>query len=227
MIQNDFIGLIMVYSYVFILLIFTDKILSKRYPLLSRKVLHIMVGNVAFFLPIFQTREIMVFIAAGPFIVLTYLISPHSPIKSIRDKVSASGHSLGLVYYSIAWTVLAFFFFDHKEVIAIGILAMSYGDGFASVIGVRFGKHKYKIFDDIKSIEGSISLIVFCFTSFIIALIYYNIDISAYVILSIIIISVITAFFEGFTPKGLDNLSVPFIAAILYWLFIYRIYITV
>ena len=223
MIQNDLLGVCLVYSYVFILLILTNKILSKKYPFASRKILHIMVGNIAFFLPIFQTREVMVFIAAGPFIFLTYLMSPHSPIKSIRDKLSESGHSLGLVYYSIAWTILAYFFFDNKEIIAIGIIAMSYGDGFASIIGVKFGKHKYKIFNDEKTIEGSFSLVIFSLIFFIIALFYYNIEFSLRLFIVLILISIFAAFFEGFTPKGLDNLSVPFVAAILYWILIYKI----
>jgi len=221
--QNDLLGVAFVYIYVILLLIFTEKIVSKKYPVASRKMLHIMVGNIAFILPIFQTREVMAFVAAGPFIILTFLMSPYSPISSVKDKISKSGHSLGLVYYAIAWTILAYFFFEHKEIIAIGILAMSYGDGFASVVGVRFGKHKYKIFDDIKSLEGSISMFLFTFILLNIAVIYYEIEISFILILYLILISIVTSFIEGFTPRGLDNLSVPFIAAFLYWFVYYNI----
>ncbi|MCK4348707.1 MAG: hypothetical protein KAW47_08830, partial [Thermoplasmatales archaeon] len=151
MFQNDFVGIAFVYIYVILLLIFTEKIISKKYPATSRKILHIMTGNIAFILPVFQTREMMAFLAAGPFILFTFLMSPHSPIKSVRGKTSEAGHGLGLVYYAIAWAVLAYLFFDTKEVIAIGILAMSYGDGLASLIGIKFGKKKYQIFEDVKS----------------------------------------------------------------------------
>ena len=129
---NDIIGLIIVYLYVIVLLLVTEKLIKDLS--ISRKVLHIMVGNIAFLLPVFVTREIITFIAAAPFIVLTFLMSPHTPIKSIRGKTSSAGHSMGLVYYSISWTVLAYLFFDNMVVIAIGIFAMSYGDGFASII---------------------------------------------------------------------------------------------
>ncbi|MCK4825087.1 phosphatidate cytidylyltransferase, partial [bacterium] len=149
MIQNDFAGVALVYIYVAILLLITEKILDK-YPAESRKILHIMTGNIAFLLPIFQTREIMAFLAAGPFILFTFLMSPYSPIKSIKGKTSEAGHGMGLVYYAIAWTVLAYLFFDYKEIIAIGILVMSYGDGFASLLGVRFGKRKYRVLADKK-----------------------------------------------------------------------------
>jgi len=219
-ISNDVIGVVVVYLYVALLLLFTEKILSKKYPLVSRKILHIMVGNIAFLLPIFQTKEIMAFVAAGPFILFTFLMCPYSPIKSMRGKTSQAGHGLGLVYYAIAWMTLAYLFFDHKEIIAVGILAMSYGDGFASLIGVKYGKHTYTIFNDSKSFEGSIAMFFFTFVLFIIALLYYDIPITFLLCFYLLAISLVTTFVEGVTPKGLDNLSVPFINAFLYW-FIY------
>jgi dolichol kinase len=215
-ISGDIAGVLLVYIYVAILLIVTEKILNK-WPELSRKFLHIMVGNVAFLLPIFQTSWVMAFIAAGPFILFTFLMSPYTPIRSIKGRTSVAGHSMGLVYYAITWTILAYLFFDNMVIIAIGILAMSYGDGFASVIGVRFGKKKYNVFGDEKSYVGSFAMFVFTFITTIIALVYYGIALSSYVIIVLLFIALIVVVVEGLTPKGLDNLSVPFVSAFLYW----------
>ena len=163
MFQSDLVGVVAVYVYVAVLIIFTEKIFSKKYPVQSRKFLHIMTGNIAFILPLFETSWIMAFIAAGPFILFTFLMSPYSPIKSIRGKTSEAGHGLGLVYYAITWTVLAYVFFDHRVVIAMGILAMSYGDGLASLIGIKYGKQKFTVFRDTKSYVGSLSMFFFTF----------------------------------------------------------------
>ena len=218
MIQGDLVGVAVVYIYVAIMLIVTEKVLSK-YPSVSRKILHIMTGNIAFILPIFQTREMMVFLAAGPFILFTFLMSPYSPIKSVRGKTSEAGHGLGLVYYAIAWAVLAYIFFDTKEVIAIGILAMSYGDGLASLIGIKFGKKKYQIFEDVKSYVGSYAMFTFTFIMMIIALLFYGkLSLNYETLFLLLCIAGISAIAEGVTPRGLDNLSVPFVAAILYFL---------
>ena len=217
MITPDLAGVALVYIYVVILLIVTEKLLDK-YPEISRKFLHIMVGNVAFLLPIFVTREIMAFVAAAPFILLTFLMSPHTPIKSLRGKTSAAGHGMGLVYYSITWTILAYLFFDNMVVIAIGILAMSYGDGFASIIGMKYGKKKYTILGDQKSYLGSFAMFIFTFITTVIALIYYDIYISLFVLTVLGGISLVAAFIEGVTPRGLDNFTVPFTAVIIYWL---------
>lgn len=219
MFQNDFVGIAFVYIYVILLLIFTEKILSKKYPATSRKILHIMTGNIAFILPIFQTREMMAFLAAGPFILFTFLMSPYSPVKSVRGKTSEAGHGLGLVYYAIAWAVLAYIFFDTKEVIAIGILAMSYGDGLASIIGIKFGKKKYQIFEDVKSYIGSYAMFIFTFIMMIIALLFYGkLSLNYETLFLLLCIAGISTIAEGMTPKGLDNLSVPFVAAIFYFL---------
>ncbi len=217
MLQSDFAGVALVYIYVAILLIITEKILDKH-PEASRKILHIMVGNIAFLLPIFQTKEMMAFVAAGPFILFTFLMSPYTPIKKIRGRTSSAGHGMGLVYYSITWTILAYLFFDNMVVIAIGILAMSYGDGFASIIGLKFGKKKYRVFGDKKSYIGSIAMFVFTFITTIAALLYYRISITLYILLILAFIALAAAIVEGLTPKGLDNFSVPFVTVFLYWL---------
>ncbi len=205
MVQSDLLGLIFVYGYVAILLLVSEKLLSK-YPTFSRKFVHIMVGNVLFILPIFATMEAMAFLAAAPFVVLTFLMSPYSPIK-LNHKVSSSGHGLGLVYYAIAWTILALFFFDQPWIIAVGIAAMSYGDGLASLIGARFGKHKYNLLGDTKSIEGSLAMFLVLIFAIAGVLTYYGQPISA---LTIIMVSLVATLLEGITPKGLDNLTACF-----------------
>ena len=179
-----------------------------------------MVGNIAFLIPIFETCEVMAFIAAGPFIIITFLMSPHTPIKSIRSNTSSAGHGMGLVYYSITWTILAYLFFDNMVVIAIGILAMSYGDGFASVIGSKYGLRKYNLFGDEKSYVGSICMFIFTFFMMIIALFFYGVDLSFTIFLYLILIVLVGTIVEGVTPKGLDNLFVPFVVVFLYWYFV-------
>jgi len=155
----------------------------------------------------------MSFVAAAPFILLTFLVSPYSPLKIVSE-TSAAGHGMGLVYYSISWTVLAYAFFDRPEIIAIGIVAMSYGDGLASLIGTKLGERKYNILGDEKSIEGSIGMFVITLLVSLVALYYYGIRINVFVI---VVISFVATLVEGITPKGLDNLTVSFSAALLYY----------
>lgn len=212
MITSDFIGLALVYLYVAVLLIISETVL-KKYPRISRKFLHIMVGNIIFILPLFKTWWVITFLAAAPFILLTFLMSPYSPIKAVRDKISESGHGLGLVYYAISWTILALLFFDKPWIIAVGIAAMSYGDGMASLIGENFGKRKYNLTGDTKSVEGSITMFSVLILALSIVLTYYAVPFS---FIALAIVALIATILEAVTPKGLDNISSCFGAVITY-----------
>ena len=179
-----------------------------------------MTGNIAFILPLFETREIMAFLAAGPFILFTFLMSPYSPIKSMRGKTSEAGHGLGLVYYAITWTILAYVFFDHREIIAMGILAMSYGDGLASLIGIKYGKRKYTVFKDTKSYVGSLAMFLCTFLLLVVAIVFYTEPLTARAVAYLLCMAGVATVVEGITPLGLDNLSVPFVTAVMYWFFL-------
>ena len=216
MIYSDIVGLLLVYGYIVILLIISEKVL-KQYPTFSRKFLHIMVGNILFILPLFTSRFIITFFVAAPFILLTFLMSPYSPIK-LGDRISSSGHGLGLVYYAISWTVLAFFFFDQPWIIAVGIAAMSYGDGTAALVGKRFGKNKYQILGDEKSFEGSFGMFLILILSLIIVLYYYHVPTSNFIIIPVV--AFVATIFEGITPRGLDNITACFSAVGTYLLLI-------
>jgi len=216
MTTGDMWGLLAVYVYVAFLILFTEKGVNNS-QLLSRKILHIGVGNIIFLLPLFDTRWVMAFVAAAPFIALTFLISPYSPINLI-SKTSSEGHGLGLVYYAISWTLLALLFFDRLEIIAVGIVAMSFGDGFASLIGIKYGKRTYNILGDQKSIEGSIAMITSTILVTAFALLFFNSP-RIYFLL-IIPAAIIGTLAESITPKGLDNLTVSLSTAITYYLLI-------
>lgn len=150
---------------------------------------------------------------------MTFLMSKYSPIN-ISNRISSSGHGLGLFYYAISWAVLAYIFFNQPYVIGIGIAAMSYGDGFASLIGKKFGKHEYTIFGDNKTIEGSLAMflvliaIIWIVLSYYIAFIGYPSSISN--IWVIVIVSLVATIAEAVTPKGVDNLTSCFAAVAIY-----------
>jgi len=209
--NGDIIGIILVYVYVILLLVISEKVI-KKHPNFSRKFLHIMVGNILFILPLFQSRWVMALLVAAPFILLTFLISPYSPLK-IKDRISGSGHGLGLVYYAISWTVLALIFFDQPWIIAVGIAAMSYGDGMASLVGMKYGKIKYNLSGDTKSLEGSLTMFLVLIGMLWVVLTYYAVPANPLVIVAVALVATI---FEGLTPKGLDNITACFSAVITY-----------
>jgi len=225
--DGNLIGLIISYIYVAVVILISEKLLKSR-PSFARKFTHIMVGNIIFWLPLFTGREVMTFLVACPILIFSFLMTKYSPIK-INNSITSSGHGLGLFYYSISWTVLAFLFYNQPYIIAVGIVAMSYGDGFASLIGQKFGKHKYTIFGDTKSFEGSIAMFLVLIAMLSLSLGYYlfinntfNMGYPTHLLnfFVIIVISAIATVVEGISPKGIDNLTVSFSAVAIYLVYL-------
>ena len=217
MLNGDLLGIIAVYVYVSLLLVFTEKVLPSD-VVLNRKILHIGVGNILFILPLFDSRFAMAGLAAAPFILITFLISPYSPLKTV-SKTSSKGHRLGLVYYAISWTILALLFFENPVIIAVGIAAMSFGDGFASIIGVKYGKRTYNVSGDKKSIEGSTAMFIFTVLTITMSLLYYG-ELRITNIIVIPMVGLIATIVEGTAPKGLDNLAVSLSTAFSYFILV-------
>ncbi len=97
--MSDLIPLISVYGYVAILLLISEKLIKNE--VVSRKFLHIMVGNIAFILPFFESRLVMAFLAAFPFVILTFLISPYSPVKLTSRTSCGPRFGTGLLLNSL------------------------------------------------------------------------------------------------------------------------------
>lgn len=179
-----------------------------------------MVGNCIFVMPFFNDPYTMVWFLTLPITIAAFLLTKYSPIK-IKSGVTDAGHDLGLVYYAGIWTFLIFLLPDKLWIVGVAIGAMVYGDGFASLIGQKYGKHHFNLTGDVKSVEGSITMfIMVCIMCSAVFLVYGAIDynIPNYNFAFVVFISLIATVCEAVTPKGLDNLSVSSVSAVLYYI---------
>jgi len=204
------------YAYIVALIV-----ISPRLPLpgkVSRKVLHAMIGNLPLIMPLF-TANIYPFLVASPFIIVTLLATPSSPIKlgtkmGGLSGLTEEGHHWGLVLYAISYSLLAYLFGGRPYIVAAGILPMAYGDSLAALFGEYFGRHKYKVFD-MKSLEGSFGMFIGSFVSLSLAFLYFGIfyTFTFNPLIPAFAIACLVTFIEGVSPRGLDNIAVPLIGA--------------
>ena len=176
MTTNDIIGLVLVYGLIIAALVIS-LIVEKKLPNIdNRKVVHIGVGNFVFVWWMFTQSWVMLAFFTVPFAIILFLAMFRGNLigESKLGELTRKGHNTGLFLYAITITVLVVFFFkdgllssifpdagsEHWLAASIAIMAMTYGDGFGSVVGRRIGKHK--IIHG-KSLEGSIG--VFCATT--------------------------------------------------------------
>lgn len=194
----------------------------------SRKLLHIMIGNLPFIIPFFSLNVFPLnfpFFVAAPFVIVTLLASPYSPISlSGRLKgligITEEGHHLGLVYYAFSYTLLALFFASRPYIIAAGILPMAYGDASAAIVGEKYGKTEYQVFAK-KSLEGSAAMFLASFLSLEASLFFfvylYSLPILALTLAALGAALTVTLA-EALSPLGFDNITVPILGALVFLL---------
>jgi phytol kinase len=204
------------YAYIVALIVISPRL---RLPgKVSRKVLHAMIGNLPLIMPFF-TASIYPFLVASPFILVTLLATPSSPIK-LGEKMKGlsslteEGHHWGLVLYAISYSALALLFGVKPYIVAAGIFPMAYGDSLAAVFGEYYGKHKYRVFET-KSIEGSLGMFLGSFVSLTLAFLYFGLlyPFTFNPLVPAFAIACLAAVVEGVSPKGLDNVAVPLVGA--------------
>ncbi|MHA1222980.1 MAG: DUF92 domain-containing protein [Candidatus Heimdallarchaeaceae archaeon] len=213
----DFIGLGILFIYVLGTLAIAE-ILSRKGKVsgnVSRKIVHLSVGNVVILFPFVFSSVWIALIGPVFFIPFTYFTSPASPIKKFKLKGVGEGHKLGTVFYAISLTVLTAIFFradptnQFNVILICSFMPLVWGDGMSAVIGSKYGdKNRYTFLGGKKSLLGSWSAAFATFVSVAASslILKQTFVVSIYIGL---LTGLITAVVEAFTPKGLDNLAVP------------------
>lgn len=216
--ENDWIGLGITYAFLFAIVLLGELIRkAKDYPSeFTRKVIHIGVGFWGFIaMGNIESRWIAV-IPPASFVLINLLSYKVNLIKSmeIEDK-----RNLGTLYYpaSISLLVLLFWTDGLRIVALIGSMVMGLGDGFASIVGRRWGLSEYQIWKHTKTAEGSGAMALFSLFAVVLVLVVYTALPWQTIVLRASVIAVLSMIIEGVSPFGLDNLSVPLGAGAAYW----------
>jgi phytol kinase len=231
MTNNDFIGLVVSYIYATSLLVIGEGLrrLFNVKPDLTRKVIHIGAGMWVFgVLLLFHRWEIGI-IPFATFIGLNYLFYRYRIIGAMDTQDS----SPGTVYFAISVTLLFGLLWrpneplDNAPIAVAGVMAMTWGDALAALIGKRFGEHKYQIGNSVRSWEGSAAMFVASTVAILLVLLLLpgsslsplakSLDL-AQAILTAIVTATFATLAEAVSPHGTDNLSVPLVAAAIAWI---------
>lgn len=176
-------------------------------PEVVRKVVHIGVGNVILLAWWLQTPAWVGIGASIAFSAIAFL-SYRFPILPGINGVGRK--SLGTFFYAVSIGLLIGYFWtiEQPEYAVLGILVMTWGDGLAALVGQRFGKHPYTLWDIQKSWEGSLTMAIasFVVSSSILVSVQGN-SWQSWIIA--IAIALWATGLEAFSKFGIDNLTVP------------------
>ncbi|MCX7595971.1 MAG: phosphatidate cytidylyltransferase [Fischerella sp.] len=185
---------------------------------ISRKITHIGAGSIIVFLPLYNDLHWSKYLNVTIFVVWLILLIQKGFFADPNDEAvktmtrTGDRHELlkGPLYFVIMATICGTLFYKSLAGI-VAMASLGWGDGFAPIIGSRYGRWKYKIFSD-KTVEGSFSVFIFASLAsiFFVRLILP----SELNIKRIFLLVVIATFVEGFSPKEVDNIWIP-VTAIL------------
>ena len=193
--MNNLLGILLSYAYIAIIMFFAN-FFGKMGKEVSRKFIHIMLGNWWIIAMYFFDNVIWASFVPTTFVIINYISCKKDLIKVMeRDENEKEG--LGTVYYALSLLIISIVTFgvlNKPELGLVPILIMAYGDGLAAVIGKKVKSYKYKIKDK---------------ESFIIISIYFMYGNVALWGIKAIILSIIITILEAISIKGTDNLTVP------------------
>ena len=184
----------------------------------TRKVIHIGVGMMSWFIPFLFSSPWPFILTCGVFVIINLLDWRYGLIGSMQSK---HRNNLGTVYFPIAAAVVAYLFWEQPPLLVAALMPLTWGDGMAPVIGAAYGRRFYRVHTSTRTVEGSIAFFVagFIFTWLALWLMPGAPDVSPLgAVLPALVIMTVTTLIEAVSIWGLDNLAVTAAAiAILSW----------
>ncbi len=181
---------------------------------LSRKLIHIISGIFAAFLPYIITFHQIIILS----IVFTIFMFISKRFKILSAIHEVQRKTYGEVYFPLTVLITALLF-PNKLLFTYGLLILAISDGFATIIGQKYGNKIYKITSANKSYIGSLTFFICSFFLGIILVLLNGNDFSTSFTISFIL-SIILTLVEGGLSYGLDNLILPPLASCLMLIFI-------
>ena len=224
---QDIVALIAVYLIIVAALGLSLFVQKKGINWDNRKIIHIGVGAFIYVWWAFSANWIMLVFFSVPFaILLFFAMFPGNPVSDSKlgEVTNDMGHRYGLFLYVVTINIMVAFFFnddclggEHWLAATLGIVAMTRGDGFGSIVGKRYGKHK--IING-KSLEGTCAVFVATFVCSVIIIALYGFLASQGLFLGrtvdiipglafAAVAGVLAAVVEAVCPGDIDNLLIP------------------
>ena len=198
--------------------IFLISIVFKKYNENSkeivRKIIHIGIGPlipIAQFLKIDQNSALIFtgIVSSMVFVNYTYKLFP--TIEDVERK------SYGTLLYCISLFILISLFWDKDPYALItGFFIMTFGDGFAALIGKNFNSKSWIFFKQKKSLLGTMTMFL---TSLIVVCSIGYIQQNSFN-LNYLTIAFFATVLEQFSVLGIDNFIVPISSALFFNFFI-------
>ena len=205
---------ILVYIFIIFLISIIYKSFNPKNKEALRKIIHIGIGPLIPFAKFLNIDQTSALYFTGLILLLTFINYQSKLFPTIED---VERKSYGTLFYCLSLFILIFLYWNKDPAaLTAGFFIMTFGDGFAGLIGKNLQSKSWTFLNQKKSVLGTLTMLL---TSLIVvfSVSYYQ----KYTInINFFTIAFISTVLEQFSILGLDNLIVPISAAFCFNFFI-------
>jgi phytol kinase len=181
----------------------------------SRKVVHIGTGPVVL---LAWGLDIARWVALPTAIAVTASTAINHRFRLLPAVEDVGRHSYGTIAYGASIALLLALFWPSQPLgVAAGVLVMAIGDGLAGLIGPQLNSPRWRLFGQGKSLAGTLAMALGALA--VLALLHstaLSLGLGAPSLPNLMLIAAIATALEQLSAFGIDNLSVPLSAGLLW-----------
>lgn len=178
----------------------------------SRKFVHLGGGLACLLFPVVVSSPWIVLAMATAMAGFFHAASAYGFLKSVHG---VKRSSRGSEYYPLAIFFVFLLAADKPWIYVSSVLILGVADACAALVGTKWGRYKYSVQNDKKSLEGSLAFFVIATTAIVLPALILSSFSWTKILLSAGIAALLLTGFEAISLEGADNLLVPVAASVI------------
>ncbi len=180
-------------------------------PDLTRKFVHLATGALVLFAPAFFESSTPPLVISALFVLFLLVALNRGWLPGIQGTAE---NRFGPLYFGLAFLILTVFCWDTEIVVLMaGMQVLTWGDGFAAIVGGRYGRRPFTVIKGRKTVEGTLTMFVASFLALAGTLAWFGAASPAMILWIALSVALVSTAVELVTPPGLDNLTIGLAAA--------------
>lgn len=185
---------------------------GNAHPEHSRKLVHLGGGIACLLFPFLVRSPWVVLVMASAMTALFAFGGRWGFLQSLHG-IDRPSH--GAEFYPLAVFLVFLMARDQPAFYLSAILVLAIGDAFAALVGGHYGRIRYEVEDEQKSLEGSLVFLVIAFLAIHLPLLLMTDLDRTICVLAALLVAVLVTGFEAISLEGADNLYVPLAVVVI------------
>lgn len=178
----------------------------------TRKLVHLGGSAIGVFLPLLVQSWHVALVLTGSLSLLFFVTSKGRLLRSVGG---VSRSSRGSEYYPLAVFLVFVLAGDEYWRYLASLLVLGVADAFAALVGGEYGRIRYAVEEESKSLEGSLVFLVVAYLAIQLPLLLLTQLPPGIIVLSSLLVALVVTGFEAISLRGADNLFVPIATCVI------------